>query len=143
MRNVAAGPNTCDSRTELIRYGVVGIISNASSYLLFLLITHYGLEPKLAMTLLYLLGLIISFVGNRNWTFSHKGGLLKAGSKYLLAHACGYLINLSILLILVDRFGFAYQWVQALAIVIVAVFLFIISKYFVFGDNPENIRTGK
>ena len=119
---------------QLIRYGLIGIASNLSGYLVYLLLTYWGLGPKRTMTLLYLLGATIGFFGNRQWAFGHKGTLLKSGVRYCSAHFFGYLINLFILLILVDRVGFPHQWVQAIAIFIVAGFLFFMFKFFVFSD---------
>lgn len=116
---------------QLARFGVVGLASNSFGYLAYLLITYWGIEPKRTMTLLYTMGASIGYFGNRQWTFAHKGGL-GAGVRYLVAHLCGYLINLLLLLTFVDGLGYSHQWVQAVAILIVAGFLFSAFKYFVF-----------
>lgn len=120
------------SATQLFRYGLVGIANNLSGYLIYLLITYWGVEPKKAMTLLYVVGATIGFVGNRKWTFAHKGALLGSGARYFIAHIFGYLVNLLIMLTFVDRLGYSHQWVQAAAIIAVAGFLFVTFKYFVF-----------
>lgn len=117
---------------QLIRYGLVGVASNAAIYFVYLLITYLGVEPKTAMTLVYIIGASIGFVGNRQWTFSHRGDSSSAVLRYGLAHIFGYLLNFLILFTFVDRLGYAHQWVQAVAIITVAGFLFIVFKYFVF-----------
>jgi len=117
---------------QLVRYAVVGIASNVSGYLAYLLITWLGVGPKLAMTCLYALGATVSFIGNRRWTFSHTGSISRSAVRFAIAHALGYLLNLSILLIFVDHFGFPHQLVQAVAIVVVALFLFVLFRAFVF-----------
>ncbi len=117
---------------QLIRYGVVGLISNAAMFLAYLIITHLGIEPKLAMTLMYFLGASIGFLGNKKWTFAHGGDSLGSAMRYALAHLLGYLLNLSLLFICVDHLGYAHQWVQGAAIIIVAGFLFVAFKFFVF-----------
>ena len=124
---------------QLIRYGLVGIASNLTAYLVYLLITWLGVTPKLAMSIVYLAGASIGFAGNRYWAFSHSGSLACSAARYTLAHLCGYLLNLFILSVFVDHFGYAHQLVQAAAILIVAGFLFILFKYFVFSNN---FRTG-
>ncbi|MDX8386202.1 MAG: GtrA family protein [Gallionella sp.] len=120
---------------QLIRYGLVGIASNVFIYLGYLLITYLGVEAKLAMTLLYLIGVLIGFIGNRKWTFSYSGNSFSAAKRYALAHLLGYTVNLLILYIFVDHYGFAHQWVQAVAIFIVAGLLFLIFKFFVFSKK--------
>ena len=120
---------------QLIRYGLVGVISNATIYFVYLLITYLGVEPKTAMTLVYFVGTVIGFIGNRKWTFAHRGVSSSAALRYVLTHLFGYLINLLILLTFVDHLGYAHQWVQIAAIIIVAGFLFVVFKYFVFCEK--------
>lgn len=126
---------------QLIRYGLVGVASNAAIYLVYLLLTYLGMEAKSAMTLVYLIGASIGFVGNRNWTFGHRGGSSSAALRYVLAHVFGYMLNFLILYAFVDRLGYAHQWVQAAAIIIVAGFLFMIFKYFVFKEERWRATT--
>lgn len=120
---------------QLIRYGLVGAATNAAIYFIYLLITHLGIEPKIAMTLVYIIGASIGFVGNQKWTFAHRGSISSAALRYGLAHLFGYILNLLILVIFVDNLGYVHQWVQAVAIVIVAGFLFVVFKYYVFRER--------
>ena len=130
---IAVGPRKTFG--QLFRYGVVGVVSNTTLYSVYLLITFHGLEPKTAMTLVYIIGVFIGFIGNRKWTFTHRGNAIYAALRYLLAHLLGYFLNFLILFTFVDHLGYAHQWVQAVAIIIVAIFLFIIFKYFVFTKD--------
>lgn len=117
---------------QLIRYGLVGVVSNLAMYFVYLLITHLGVEPKKAMTLVYIIGASIGFIGHRKWSFSHRGNATQAAMRYIAAHFSGYMLNFLVLFIFVDRLGYAHQVVQAVAIIVVAGFLFIIFKYLVF-----------
>ncbi len=124
---------TQGSFKQLARYAIIGAVSNLSGYLVYLLVTYLGVMPKITMTLLYGAGATIGYIGNRNFTFVHKGSLLGSGVRYFIAHFFGYFVNLIILIIFVDQFGYAHQWVQAVAIFVVAGFLFIAFKFFVFA----------
>jgi len=119
---------------QLFRYGVVGVLSNAVGFLLYLGITAAGMEHKLAMTLLYALGVAQTFMFNRQWTFRSEGPARSALIRYVLANIIGYVINFLLLSVLVDRLGFPHQWVQAAAIFIVAGFLFLAMKFLVFTE---------
>jgi putative flippase GtrA len=123
---------------QLFRYGVVGVVTNLALYSFYLLITYLGIEPKKAMTVSYIVGAFIGFIGHREWTFSHKGTRLGSGARYCIAHLLGYLINFIILLTFVDRLSYSHQWVQAAAIIVVAVFLFVTFRYFVFPQSERN-----
>jgi putative flippase GtrA len=121
--------------SQLYRYGLVGIASNLAGFMVYLLITQLGGTPKITMTILYGVGAVVGFWGNREMTFSHKGSLLGTGVRYIVAHCFGYFINLAILVVMVDKLGFVHQWVQAFAIFIVAAFLFLAFKFFVFRES--------
>ncbi|WP_347903238.1 GtrA family protein [Pseudomonas purpurea] len=120
---------------ELLRYGILGILTNSIGYSIYLLITYAGGTPKLTMSLLYAAGSTIGFFGNRKWTFSHDGDVLSAGARYVFTHSLGYLLNLSILIVMVDHLAYPHQWVQALSIFAVAGFLFLMFKFFVFPKS--------
>jgi putative flippase GtrA len=140
MSNLPMAQKTQGSFKQLARYAFVGIVSNLAGYLVYLLVTYLGATPKITMTLLYGVGATIGYVGNRNFTFSHKGSLLDSSARYFIAHFFGYFINLVILIIFVDHFMYPHQWVQAVAIFVVAGFLFIAFKFFVFTNlNVLNV----
>jgi putative flippase GtrA len=129
---------TGNSMRQLVRYGLVGAASNALLYGIYLLITYFGVEPKRAMTILYIVGALMGFFGHRKWTFTHQGALLGSGARYFIAHSLGYLLNFLLLLIFVDKLGYSHQWVQAIAIFVVAGFLFVVFRYFVFPKPQSN-----
>lgn len=122
---------------QLVRYGLVGAASNAILYGIYLLITYFGVEPKRAMTILYIVGALMGFFGHRKWTFTHQGAMLGSGARYFIAHCLGYLLNFLLLLIFVDKLGYPHQWVQASAIFVVAGFLFVVFRYFVFPKSQN------
>jgi putative flippase GtrA len=139
MNNKALGK----SNREIIYYGLIGVVSNIAGYLMYLMITYLGCPPKIAMTILYCVGATVSFLGNRKLTFKHQGHLLGSGIKYIIAHFLGYLLNLTILIVMVDNLGYAHQWVQAVAIFIVAAFLFMALKFFVFPTYDAEIGSNE
>lgn len=122
---------------QLVRYGIVGIVSNASIYLLYLVITWLGVEPKLAMTALYLLGVGQSFVFNKKWSFRFFGSTSMALLRYVTAYAIGYAVNLIALVVCVDQLELPHQPVQGVTIVMVAVFLFLAQRYWVFPQPSK------
>ena len=115
-----------------IRYILTGIFTNIMGYAIYWLITSYGFSPKWTVTVLYGASALLSFLLNRYFTFRHNGNLGKAGIRYILAQFAGYLMNLFILILFVDWLGYTHQYVQAVAILVVALFLFVLSRYFVF-----------
>jgi putative flippase GtrA len=123
---------------QLSRYVVVGLTSNAVGYLLYLLLTQQGLGPKLAMSLLYCIGVIQTFVFNRSWSFRHAGAAGTALIRYALVYALGYVVNLLALIVLVDQVGLPHQLVQGVMILAVAVMLFLAQRYWVFATRSTS-----
>lgn len=120
---------------QLIRYGLVGLGINAILYSCYLLLVFLGAEPKISMSVIYVIGLGIGFYGHRKLTFSHTENYKHAIARYLIAHLGGYSINFLLLLMLVDFMGLSHALVQAVSIFIVAAYLFIIFKYWVFAEK--------
>ncbi len=120
------------SLIQLMRFGALGVLTNVLGYVLYLGITYLGMEPKVAMSALYCLGVCINFVGSRNWVFRSDAKILGASMRYVAAYAIGYFVNYGILVMFVDRLGYPHAYVQAAAIVIVACYLYAALKFLVF-----------
>jgi len=127
-----SGMSRRETTHQLVRYGIVGLATNAVGYLVYLMLTFSGLTPKLTMTTLYCLGATLGFFGNRRFTFRDRGNLTATGKRYLVAHVSGYFLNLILLMLFVDWLGLNHKVVQGAAILVVALFLFVVFKYFVF-----------
>ena len=123
--------------TQFSRYAIVGLASNAIGYVLYIALTRLGLGPKLAMSLLYGIGILQTFLFNKRWTFGHRGACGSVFARYCIVYGLGYVVNLLVLILLVDQVGLQHQWVQGVMILIVAVVLFTAQRYWVF---PEELR---
>jgi putative flippase GtrA len=123
---------------QLIRYAVIGLLNNLLGYLVYLLITWMGLDPKVTISILYPIGIVIGFLGHSKYSFSYDGNKKNSLLRYLLAYAFGYLVNFMMLFILSDKLGFPHQAVQALAIFVVAAILFFLLKFFVFPRTESD-----
>ena len=124
---------------QLSRYVIVGLASNAIGYLFYLLLTYWGMGPKLAMTLLYALGIAQTFFFNRKWSFEHEGRASSALFRYIASYALGYFINLMVLILLVDKWGWPHQWVQGVMIFMLAAMLFLLQRCWVF--RPQQVTS--
>lgn len=117
---------------QFLRYAAVGLVSNGIGFFLYLLLTGAGLFPKVSMLLLYVLGVVQSFIFNKKWTFNHHGDQIAIFIRYFIVYFFGYFINLCALIIFVDRFGYPHQFVQFTMIPVIAIFIFLMQKIWVF-----------
>ena len=104
------------AQQQFLRYVLVGLISNAILYGIYIELTSLGMGPKLAMSLLYGVGVAHTFVFNKRWSFRFNGAAAPALMRYATAHALGYGFNLAALILLVDRIGVSHQWVQGVMV---------------------------
>lgn len=124
---------------QLLRYGIVGLSTNALGYVLYLGLTALGMGPKLAMTLLYLVGVLQTFVFNRSWTFAYSGNGNAAFRRHVILYVVGYGIQLSMLAVLVDTLRWPHQWVMAGVVLLMAMFFFTGQKFWVFR-RPKVVK---
>jgi putative flippase GtrA len=127
------------ARSQFIRYVIVGLASNAVIYIAYLMLTLVGMGPKLAMSLLYGVGVLQTFVFNKNWSFRFEGAATPALVRYATVYAAGYAINLFALVLLVDRMGLPHRWVMGILVLFMAVFFFVAQKFWVFRQTSTPV----
>lgn len=91
-----------DEINRISRYGIVGIATNLSLYLLFLALLHLGLTPILAAGTCYCFGVALSYQLNRLWTFSSADSHRRDLPKFLLAYGIGLASSLLTITWLID-----------------------------------------
>jgi len=126
---------------RLVRYALIGVVTNCAGYSVYLLVTWLGVGPKIAMTALYVVGASLGYFGNRQWAFRYSGSVGRSSLLYLVFHAGGYLLNYLMLHIFADDLGFPHQIVQAVAVVLVAAYLFFAFNSFVFKTRNSESST--
>lgn len=129
------------ARVQLLRYACVGLGANVLLYLAYLGLTWTGVGHKTAMTFLYGTGVLLTFVANSAWSFNRTSLGGGAFARYLMAHVLGYLLNFMLLWVAVDKLHMAHQGVQAVAILAVAMVLFLLHRYWVFPEPIKGITS--
>lgn len=140
MNNSISGFINRKLAKQMFHYGLFGVLRNSIGYTTYLLITYWGIPPKVATSLLYFTGMSINFFGSRSHIFRHEGSIRGAGVRYVVIAVIGYLINIGLFILLVDNLGYPHKWVQIAAIFIVAGYLFLSFKYFVFKNTKIQTR---
>ena len=121
-----------DWRIQSLRYLVSGALANLALYAAYVAITALGAPPKPAMSALFALGILLSFVLNKNWAFAYSGPSRRALPRFALAYGAAYFLNLGMLELFADRLGWPHQLVQAAALGINAGLLFLAQRYWIF-----------
>jgi polyisoprenyl-phosphate glycosyltransferase len=120
----------------LIRYLLVGVV-NTLVGLGIIYLAMYFLHMDLASSnaLGYAIGIMVSFVLNKKWTFDSQDHLVYSFLRYLLVLAVAYMANLATVLFANSHFDLNPYLSQALGIVPYTTIGFLGSRYFAFRDR--------
>lgn len=95
---------------ELSKFGTVGIIAFAIDLTIFNVLLQNGFESLLAKTISTVLATTVAFIGNRFWTWRHRGhaNMARQYTLFFLLNAVGLGIGLSCLAI--THYGLGAIW---------------------------------
>lgn len=126
---------------KLAKFIVVGVANNLVGYGAFVVMSLLGAAAIPAMTVAYVIGMVISFLGNRKWTFGHRGSLVPTLVRFAVGNLLGYGVNVALLWLFVSRLGLPQIPVQFFATGCVALCTFLMMRLWVFradrGDALE------
>jgi putative flippase GtrA len=124
---------------QILVFLIVGVLNTAFGYgVIFAAMYLAGLSPVASNVIGYSVGLIVSYVLHRTFTFKSASKSRTEPVKFLLVFLLAYLANLATLVLLIDHFGLheALSQVGAGAVYVVSSFLF--NKHYVFrGSSSE------
>ena len=122
---------------QLLRFCVVGVGLNVSLFFVYLLLVDTGATPKIAMTAVYVSGVTLGFMLHRKWSFVSRSAPMQDWVGYVAVCLGGYVLNLSVLWLCVDRLGWAHGWVQGAMVLVVAGLTFSLNKVWVFRASSR------
>ena len=124
---------------EFVRYACVGAATNAVGFLLYALFTKLGLSPILTISIFYPIQIGLAFYLNKKWSFSHQGRISTSAVRYLIAYLVCYVLNVAVLKFFSGYLNYSHLIVQAIAIFVMALLLFMAQKFWVFHGHDSSI----
>ena len=122
-----------------IKFAVVGVANTlAGLSLIYLFKWRLGFSDVAANTCGYSIGLGLSFILNRGWTFRHSGPVLPALKCFLVIFILAYLSNLATVLVAIEALEVNSYMAQAVGIVPYTVIFFFGSRYFAFKPSAAS-----
>jgi len=115
------------------RFLVVGVLNTGLGLaVIFAAKALLGRGDVAANMLGYGVGLAVSFVLNRSWSFAHRGAVLPALVRFLGAFLLAYAINLTTVLVLIRVAEVNSYLAQAIGVVPYTLVFFAASRFLVF-----------
>ena len=102
-----------------------------------------GFGDVIANTCGYSIGLGLSFILNRGWTFRHSGPMLPALARFLAVFILAYLTNLATVMVTINWLGVNSYLAQASGILPYTVIFFFGSRHFAFRPAAAKVDYDK
>ena len=104
---------------EVVRFLVAGGFNTGLTYALYLLLLWFGVSYPVALSIDYAVGIPISYLLQRYWTFIPRGQLQLSFLKYVLTYIAVFAGNAALLVVIVESgiLGPALGQFLALAVV--------------------------
>lgn len=132
IRAVEGGAKFQGGSFQILQFGVIGLLTNGALYAVYLLLTRLAFPPLVAMTITFALGVALSWLLNGLITFRARL-TRRSGFRMIVAYLGAYLSNLVFLWLAVHVFSLPHQWVQLVIIILLAILLFALQKFWVFS----------
>ncbi len=124
-----------------IKFTFVGIANTLTGlFSIYLCKGPLGFGDVIANACGYSIGLALSFILNRGWTFRHSGPLLPAFVRFLVVFILAYLSNLATVLVAINLLEVNSYLAQASGVVPYSVIVFFGSRHFAFGPATAKVN---
>ena len=117
---------------QLFRYGLSGATINLALYGVYVLLTLVGMAPIAASTLVFVMGVPISLHVHGAVTFRNRPSSRRAVLLFWAAYILAYFVQIGGLSLMHFGLGIPHRIAQLIAMVLVAIVLFVIQKRLVF-----------
>jgi len=119
--------------TRVFRFGVVGVLTAVLHYgLLYGGVEALQLNATLASSLGFVVAVIFNYLMHYSWTFEEPAPHGRTLRRYLVMITCGFFINAAVMYAGVQWAALNYLLTQALALVVVVLWNFVMSNVWVF-----------
>jgi putative flippase GtrA len=127
---------------QALLFGLVGLANTIIGLLaIYAVLYFFGADAAIANAIGYAIGMVVSFLLNRLWTFGDSRSIVKVLPRYLMTAAISYLLNLSVVLIGTHYFGVGPYQVQFFGIGVYTVAMFLGCRWFVFNvPSQRDVR---
>jgi len=127
----------------LAKFAAVGVLNTLLGYaVIFGCMYALGMSAVLSNVLGYAVGLVLSFVLNRNFTFRSSSAALPEAVRFVVIFLVAYVANLGVLLLLTQVLGVHDGLSQVIAGVAYFVLSFVLNKHYVFRPSTEGAPPG-
>ncbi len=129
------------SAIQISRFGIIGVSATIVHYAVALLMNEFfGLPPLWSNLIAFLSAWPVSYFGNYFWTFGATGSHRESFVRFGVAAICGLLLSQFIVWVVAENMGFALRYALIPALLLVPVFSFAMSRFWVFASSDNHLQ---
>lgn len=88
---------------EFIRFALVGVVNTGVSYLAYVILIEFGIGYQVSNVISYIIGMITSYILNKNWTFGIKErSRIRFLIRFVVVNIAALLVSLGIVSLMVE-----------------------------------------
>jgi putative flippase GtrA len=126
---------------RLFVFGVMGTLNTAACYAFFaLLVRFFDWDYNLALVVDYGFGALLGYSLHRAGTFADRKHVRQAFGKYAVTLVLAFLLNLAVLNATVQVFQLNPLPAQAIAILFITVFSYVMQRFWVFRSHHPDVE---
>lgn len=120
---------------RLIKFGIVGVLVAMLYYLaLWTMVELLTIPVLMASSIAFILVSVVNYILHHRWTFRSTNAHSSAFPRFALMNVAGFSINWIVMYVGTEIFIINYLLVQAVAIVFLVVWNFVLSHFWIFSN---------
>jgi putative flippase GtrA len=123
---------------HFVRYAGIGVINTVVGYGLIFTLMFFGINPFLSNGISYAVGIIVSYILNRNFNFRSEKSTRETFPKFVGVLLIAYLLNLAALFVSLTILHINKYIAQLIAGVFYTLFGFYGNRYITFVKERQN-----
>lgn len=125
-------------RNSAVKYAIVGGINTLVCWVVIFVLMWGGVIPEIANAIGYGVGIIVSYVLNKRYTFASKRSHREDFVRFCVAMGIAYGVNFIVLVVLYRGFGVNEYFAQIIAAVFYTISGYLISKIWAFKPKSSH-----
>jgi putative flippase GtrA len=121
---------------SFLKFLVVGVTNTLGGYAFYAVLIALGVNYAVALTLEYVAGFAYGFLLNKRWTFQAQGESGQQAWRYVALYALIYVLNITLLMLLVERWALSPYLAQILLLGFLTLLSFVVQKRWIFAKHP-------
>jgi putative flippase GtrA len=117
------------------KFIITGMLVNAALFGLLELLLRTGLDYRIAVTMIYVLGMVWGYVQNRLWSWESSAPVFQSFARYIFVYALIYVLHMMFVMFLVDGLSIPPLLAAILSAVVLILPVFFMLDRFVFATR--------